>query len=501
MSEFLADPGGTRWKDPRFDQKLQKRLGISYDAYIGTMNELRKSIDEFNQRLRLDSNGKPKFSDETKFRKYYKSLNFSLKKMDYDGSMSSIRRANSSLHRMTSQTISLRNLQDSYMAERLPMPKFAIIHKHARGFHAALQVGWKCSCRAEHGAHLRLEHRIGNPVDDEESDEDETMEESFHVLFQYDHHESTDRNCSPSSAVGNVWSWKEADVHIALKEPSSTTSVAAKKGVRFARQTKPVTQVTLATTQNLELVHCLCTAISSLQEPRKSVYLSIVADQCTKIKHDITISSLRTVSLEGRDRGIRTLHNVLDDTPFSRRHRIQLAVTLASSVLQLHETAWLSDSWSSSDILFLDQSGRTLYTEPFVFQKHGVASPASQDALPPIMRYIIRNQVLYTLGISLIELWFKKPLSALHEPQDGPIGTGDAQTTLITQIATANRLIESDLRDDAGGNYADAVRRCISCDFDCRYKKLEDESFQKAVFEGVVMPIKETFDCMFRTTF
>lgn len=494
MAEFLANPGGDRWKDPQFEYKLRKRLGTTYDVYIDIMGELRTSIDNFGQRLKLDLDGKPRFSDEKKFRMYYETLKFSLKKTDYDSSMTAIRRANTSLDRITSQRLSLQNLQTMYNSKRRSKPKFSTIHKHARGFHDALQFGWKCSCLSKHGVHLRLEHRIDNE-DNEESDEDDAMNEPFHVIFQYENPGLVSRSPPSPFLVNEVWSWKEADVRVTLKEPSNIKT-ATKKSVHFARQSREAVHVVLAQNQIIEPIQCLCAAISSLQEPRTSVYLSILADESTKIKHGITLSSPQNLLIKGKDQVIRTLPGVLDDTPFSRRHRVQLAVTLASSVLQLHETAWLRDNWASSDIFFLEQSGKTIYTEPFV---HRVMDPSSKEALPPLMRYIIRNQVLYTLGISLIELWFKKSIPTLHEPQDGPIGTGDAQTNLITQIATANRLIEGDLRDDAGGNYADAVRRCINCDFDCRLKKLEDESFQKAVFEGVVTPIKETFDFMYRT--
>lgn len=495
MAEFLANPGGDRWKDPQFEHKLQKRLGSAYDAYIDIMRELRTSIDNFRQTLKLDLDGKPRFSDENKFRLYYKTLKFSLKKADYDNSMTAIRRANTSLDRITSQRISLQNLETMYNSKRHPKPKFSTIHKHARGFHDALQFGWKCSCRTKHRVHLRLEHRIDDE-DNGQDDDDDAMNEPFHVIFQYDNPEMVSHSSPSPIVVSDAWSWKEADVRVTLKEPSLGIKTAGKKSVHFTRQSRQAVQAVLAQNRNIEPIHCLCAAISSLQDPWKSVHLSILADESTKTKHGIAISSPQNLLIKGNDQVIRALPGVLDDTLFSRRHRIQLAVTLASSILQLHETAWLRDNWTTSDILFLEQSGETIYTDPFV---HRVVDPSSKEALPPIMRYIIRNQVLYTLGISLIELWFKKSISTLHEPQDGPIGTGDAQTTLLTQIATANRLIEGDLRDDAGGNYADAVRRCINCDFDCRLKKLEDESFQKAVFEGVVTPIKETFDFMYRT--
>ena len=110
------------------------------------------------------------------------------------------------------------------------------------------------------------------------------------------------------------------------------------------------------------------------------------------------------------------------------------------------------------------------------------------------MKRIIRNQTLYALGVSLIELWYGKPLHAFYKPEDGPLITGD--TDPMTEWNTADRLVD-ELYDDAGPKYSDAVRRCIRCDFDRRASSLDNPDFQKAVYQGVVAQLKENFDYLF----
>lgn len=58
MVVFLADPKGSRWKDPRFDRKLRKRLDTSYEAYLETIGQLIATTNRFSERLRLDPSGK-----------------------------------------------------------------------------------------------------------------------------------------------------------------------------------------------------------------------------------------------------------------------------------------------------------------------------------------------------------------------------------------------------------------------------------------------------------
>ncbi|KAF3050882.1 hypothetical protein E8E11_010741 [Didymella keratinophila] len=108
---------------------------------------------------------------------------------------------------------------------------------------------------------------------------------------------------------------------------------------------------------------------------------------------------------------------------------------------------------------------------------------------------MIRNQPLFALGVALIELWYGESLSELHEDEDGPLDPPDLQKSLLTRFNTADRLAD-ELADDAGTKYSDAVRRCIRCDFSLRVNSLEDVQFQKAVFQGVVAKLKESYDFM-----
>lgn len=52
------------------------------------------------------------------------------------------------------------------------------------------------------------------------------------------------------------------------------------------------------------------------------------------------------------------LEDVLGDDRFGEEQRLRLALKLASSVMQLHTTNWLTDYWSKSDVPFLRSSYR-----------------------------------------------------------------------------------------------------------------------------------------------
>ena len=398
---------------------------------------------------------------------------------------------------MTTQTISLESLQNSSKPEVQAIPKFSVINDRAQGFYLALRSGWQCSCHSDHSVNLRLEHRMHDVESDESSDEEESMSDPFHVVFRYNHtgqvKEQNPARTGPQDVrpANDPWSWEEADVHITVEQQSGENMPLPGKGVRFASNARKAVKAALNLTPNLKPIHNLCAAIATLQEPQRDVCLSLLANEYAKQKYGILIYPSKDPPVDSEGWTISSLRTVLYDPAFARRNRLQLAVTLASSVLQLHETPWLNNKWGNDDILFIKKAGNTTYDHPFVSRRFENADESLSHACATTssMSRIIRNQSLYALGISLIELWYGKLLSALSKKDD------EAETEAMTEWNTADRLVE-ELYNEAGGRYSDAVRRCIRCDFDRRASSLVDAAFQRAVYQGVVVQLKETFDFM-----
>lgn len=64
----------------------------------------------------------------------------------------------------------------------------------------------------------------------------------------------------------------------------------------------------------------------------------------------------------------------------------------------------------------------------------------------------------------------------------------DGLPNILTDFFTAERL-QKRVKYDAGTNWADAIRRCIYCEFDQHDTSLENEDFRQAVYQGVVLPL------------
>ena len=88
------------------------------------------------------------------------------------------------------------------------------------------------------------------------------------------------------------------------------------------------------------------------------------------------------------------------------------------------------------------------------------------------------------LAVLLIEVCFCKPLQALRIHMDMKDGMPNA----FTDFATAGRLLD-EVKNNAGLNWVDAIRRCVYCDFDQHDCSLDNPDFRLAAYQGIVEPL------------
>ena len=180
----------------------------------------------------------------------------------------------------------------------------------------------------------------------------------------------------------------------------------------------------------------------------------------------------------------------------SRRDRSYIAITLASSVLQLDGTSWLKRQWRSGDILFLPLEDRETstpradFTHPYVSWKvspEDANTALVTDASRTTIAHRIPFEVLFVLGITLVELCFGQNIYDMRMEEDVD------KSEMLTNFNTASRLID-DVYNESGIRYGDVVRRCLKCPPDVRDASLDNEEFQEAVFESIVTPLGQDFE-------
>lgn len=187
-----------------------------------------------------------------------------------------------------------------------------------------------------------------------------------------------------------------------------------------------------------------------------------------------------TITLERILHGNNNNHPVL-----TRRQRYALAVTLASSFLQLAGTPWIKPRWAKSDVVFFrdpHDPAALLLERPFVCSDFQdplgvVGEPQPAEATPPprSAKQVQEDTIsgLESLGIVLLELCFGRPIE-LHPfckyvvgAQPGTSSSSESELGVASPSASAGaRFLAAlewlrDVTEEAGMDYAEAVAWCL----------------------------------------
>lgn len=165
----------------------------------------------------------------------------------------------------------------------------------------------------------------------------------------------------------------------------------------------------------------------------------------------------------------------------TRRERYLIALTLASSHLQLHATPWISSQWEKGDIFFLRSHDQICFDKPYISRNFAPNPPTDSSS---------HDRSLSNLGIMLLELCFGTALED-HElrkkyPSDS---TSNPFLDMAAALEWSPRAVE-----EAGPEFADAILWCLhnmpgSGESDSKLEKRREELFVK-----VVEPLKYCCD-------
>ncbi|KAL8866139.1 MAG: hypothetical protein Q9174_006475 [Haloplaca sp. 1 TL-2023] len=511
---LINDPSGSMWKDPRYEQKLRVRLGRSYKSYFRTVQTLAFNLKAFCERLGIESDGTVAWDNFGSVEREMKRFKMTLSQGVYKESLAEIRRNNKELREFTHESISLEPSRRKRQSKR-PLKELKLIRKHAASLYQVLttEKAWKCKCRSSHVVSLRLEAR---PRTAEEVKARVPQQYIFRVLLTV-----VDERCP----IGSKAQWNEIEVVVSLgngslirqphERPAENGSESCNRTqrVRFALDVVPPL---IGKRKDRDLVEkciddiCTATCGSNRGIREIGVLIDDTADrQEHRLYRESTIFSSQVMS-ESLEDLLRSRREV-SGKGLSMKARLQIAVVLASSVLQLDGTPWLRSGWSSGDIFFHQKTEqlpsvegsngqadifrkkaacvsssmnkKESYSHPYLSWQRCCYNAVSQKEVG-IMPHVIRCDALLALGLILLELCFGHTMQELREPQD--IIDKDESST---RFKTASRLYR-DVDDEMGPTYGDVVRRCLFQPFDFREMSLELEEVQQKVLEDVVVPLK-----------
>jgi hypothetical protein len=173
----------------------------------------------------------------------------------------------------------------------------------------------------------------------------------------------------------------------------------------------------------------------------------------------------------------------------SKEECLLLGANLSSSLLQLHGTPWLSDTWCNKCIYF-SQSCPVNVGEPYVMLNFDDPSEASYR---PTWDCSGQNPYLVALGIILLELSQKKLFSewldskSISRPDDIISKSARAWDWLRESLMGHGHTISED--------YAAVVQLCLFSTFNPVPRRVDlcDEEFREAVYRFILYPLEKEY--------
>lgn len=245
--------------------------------------------------------------------------------------------------------------------------------------------------------------------------------------------------------------------------------------------------------QSLQEVKDICASIQQLQSTTSRIGLSLDAKKKLRGVHTIDTAEKLTPISE-----VVTLEDLLDRRPttngrrtkLSKKERYSLALTLASSVLYLNSTPWLTNQWAAKDIQF----HQTAAVTNFIDIEHPYLAPAVVEPVDSLavktkaLGFQNKNTVLLALAVALLELYFGTTAEKYQETEHGGRDPTLHHNSWML-CAMAHQWAEES-QDELSAAFLSAVRHCLRC-FSDPGVSLQDPEFLQAAAEGIVLPLQE----------
>lgn len=169
----------------------------------------------------------------------------------------------------------------------------------------------------------------------------------------------------------------------------------------------------------------------------------------------------------------------------SLAERRRLALTFAYSLMQLHESPWLSDQWEGKRVhFFYTATGGLDLGRPFL---SATFDQFPRGPEPADLDRFHRNLGILRLGILLIEIHKWKSLDSFRREDD----LKDGQPTPNTDMEVARRVLKT-LEYDCFATYTTPIEACLSLPWVSSVSKvsLDDPKTWHGVYRSIIKPLE-----------
>ena len=381
--------------------------------------------------------------------------------------------------------------------------------------YTAIAEGWRCRCSATHDTKLLLQKRQPTtPARTPGSDNTDLPVDTFSILFTF--------QARLKASETAPWKWQQVSVKVGERlgandeglpqvsrlrtdkplpavpgtlPPAGASQAASTRRVTFAAA-PGVNIVPESSTALSQEIRNLCLALQHIRQGDRC--LGFLLDQ-QRQRHEIyPLAKAQSASDTGETVTLESLL-IKQGQPWSpdgngvsprltRRERMSLAATLASSAVELLNTPWLGQDWNKRDIAFLKVSGGSsrpiIVEQPYVSPRRNRTSPQPLESM---------TSAAFALGVMLLELWFGEALEdqPFRSQYFGPDGSANDFTDLSTAAVWHRQIM-----DDAGPQLSEAIRSCIFWSFRPQAIASAESELRETLYTEVLQPL-ERISCAF----
>lgn len=336
---------------------------------------------------------------------------------------------------------------------------------------------WQCACFDTHTLHLVLDKNI-NVCDRLEAD-------GLRFVLM----------TSPTTSAFSKWHEMEAKAAqscstcVDIPRPLVTRS----RGVRFApspvNSTAYTTPVASSNAPSSKLSN-ICEAIHGCSIPAgHGLPIGHISDGKYTHHFQVLEAGAGNLELHSLEELLLASVTVSEEfrTPlvFPKKDRRFLAAKLASTVLECHGS-WLPFRWSSRNIIFTGNISSNNLEESIQTPVIARRLSDSTEFEGYSLCWAGCNDLLFPLGLALIELSLGRAITSLYTPSDE--GQGET-STLFEKV----RNWIYDVCCECGPNYGEVVQQCLFWT-KTREVNMESEEFQAAVCQYIIRPLVEDFN-------
>ncbi|KAJ5945168.1 hypothetical protein N7516_005336 [Penicillium verrucosum] len=486
LDELRNNPLGNLWKRKSLQTSLHEKLGRDFYPFNRMMIEVATLLEELSRKLGLDKNVSVNHRvDQSTIKKEVKKFKDIFSKSIYLDLFARIDAANKILNTLVEQS-DYRSTRQKQRISKRPLLRQKRAQKSARSLHNAIIRGkyWKCACMDQHSIHFVLSYP---PEDMNDESKESSHGPRFRMIFP----------SNSSIDLGKGWCEIEAESDTIQSSVDTLTPQGNQDKVAFVKKKAKVQFAFDASSEDnspmmsdmssLPPIVDICSTLSTVgTSGETNAPIGFISDA----SHRHNMYYVRKLAGNLRSQSLAELIAASSDifkAPiggsflFTWGHRLRVAVNLACSVLQFHGS-WLKTQWRSRDIMFTKNPSGDI-DKPYVLWNVGSELDTWSLCRDKSTFSLIQSEVLFPLGLVLVELSLCQTLEALRMPED------DDPVEAYVNLKTATRLLQV-VEEQSGAEYEKVARRCLLWP-GTKDSTLESEQMQDEIFQLIISPLVE----------